>query len=61
MADRPWYAGLRKVVFALCVLWSLDWLASIRILDGAQYLGALAGLVAAFFGVNYASKAKANG
>lgn len=59
--DRPWYSGLRKVAFALCALASLDWMAIAKVIDGAQYLGAFGGLVAAFFGANYMSKGKGNG
>jgi hypothetical protein len=51
--DRPWFVGLRKLIFALAVLLSLDSLAAIGFLDSAQYIAALAGIVAAFFGVNY--------
>ena len=55
---KPWYYGLRKWSFAMSVLLSLDWAAYTKLIDGAQFLGAVGGLAAAFFTANYVSKAK---
>lgn len=54
--DQPWYLGLRKWSLAVLVLASLVWAASVRVIDGNQFLGGVGSLVAAFFTVNYVSR-----
>jgi hypothetical protein len=60
-SDRPWFVGLRKLTAFALTLASLTWLATAHVLDGAQFLGGLAGVVTAFFGVNYLNGKKPNG
>lgn len=60
--NRPWYVGWRKWSFAVLVLAALTATAIMKIIDGAQYIGAVGALVAAFFVANKVpSKAATNG
>jgi hypothetical protein len=55
-ASKPWYVGLRKWSFAVAALASVTACAVLEVIDGAQYLGALAGVVGSFLTANVAAK-----